>query len=125
IRSDDAVSNRRETIVTRRAGGSLLALQPAPRASAGRRTNPYGDQMSSFRNLLIAASLALASAGVAHADDCSPPRINGKKYTSCKKSTEKTGQLTCDPNAKVGSAMRCGEKIETKYECTEVVEKKK
>ena len=42
-----------------------------------------------------------------------------------KKSTEKTGQLTCDPSAKVGSAMRCGEKIETKYECTEVVEKKK
>ena len=80
--------------------------------------------MSSFRNLLIALSLAVASAGVAHADDCSPRDINGKKYTCCKKSTEKTGQLACDGNAKTGSAMRCGEKIETKYECTEVVEKK-
>jgi hypothetical protein len=85
--------------------------------------------MNSLRNFLamsalVVGALVLATAGVAKADDCGPRDINGKKYTCCKKSTEKTGQLACDPNAKAGTAMRCGEKIETKYECTEVVEKK-
>jgi len=80
--------------------------------------------MSSFRTFLIACSLALASAGVAHADDCSPRDINGKKYTCCKKSTQKFGPA-CDANVKVGEALRCNEKkTETTYECTEVSEKK-
>jgi hypothetical protein len=80
--------------------------------------------MSCFRHLLIVCSLVLTSAGFAHAEDCGPREINGKKYTCCKKSTEKVGPA-CDANAKVGTALRCGEKIETKYECTEVSEKDK
>jgi hypothetical protein len=76
-------------------------------------------RMSCLRNLLFACSLVLTSAGFAHAEDCGPRDINGKKYTCCKKSTQNLG-AACDANVKVGEALRCGEKIETKYECTEV-----
>jgi len=79
--------------------------------------------MSSFRHLLIVCSLVLTSAGFAQAEECGPRDINGKHYTCCKKSTQKVGPA-CDANVKVGEAMKCGEKIETKYECTEVSEKK-
>jgi len=79
--------------------------------------------MSSFRNLLIACSLVLASAGFAQAEECGPRDINGKKYTCCKKSTQKVGPA-CDANVKVGEAMKCGEKTEITYECTEVSDKK-
>ena len=35
--------------------------------------------MSALRNLLIVCSLVLTSAGFAHAEDCGPREINGKK----------------------------------------------
>jgi len=80
--------------------------------------------MSSLRNLLIVCSLVLTSVGFAQAEECGPRDINGKKYTCCKKSTQKFGPA-CDANVKVGEALRCNEKkTETTYECTEVSEKK-
>jgi hypothetical protein len=79
--------------------------------------------MSALRNLLIVCALVLSSVGFAQAEECGPRDINGKHYTCCKKSTQKVGPA-CDANVKVGEAMKCGEKTETTYECTEVSDKK-
>ena len=81
--------------------------------------------MSISKILLIVCTLACMSSALARADDCGPRDINGKKYTCCKKSVTNTGKLACDAKGKPGETMKCGEKIETTYECTEVVQDKK